>query len=189
MAMLISNTSVETSKPWPEGIFIQGGGGFSGLTAFVEVAPEGTFIRGEGATILEAEETAWNKYQKEYSCSGHEYEPRGYVNGVGVCSKCEHRKSKVFTGEELGQYCLVCAVGTTYACYTDEAFFDSEWGCVKDEGDKDTVKWYCQEHTLFKRELDANFEKISSASFSADALIQVLRSLSNEGVGVNDGSN
>lgn len=98
--MKIKNTEHETTHPWPEGIFIQGGGSglvFSGkdsyTTAFVEVCPEGTFLRGEGATIGEAEDAAWAKYQTWINCDGTgephgPWEARHYENGAGYCTRC-----------------------------------------------------------------------------------------------------
>jgi len=136
---------IEAQHDWAEGTFLQGGdkgvvfsrtpGKPSYVTAFVEAFPPeelgGGFFRGEGATAAEAETSAWEKWQLSQQCPGHEWEPRGYTNGGGFCKHCKRFGSKVFTGEELGQFCADCGVGTTYdqTKNTDEV----------DE-------WYCSEH-------------------------------------------
>lgn len=99
--MKIKNTEHETRHPWPEDMFIQGGerglvitgtGKPNYTTAFVEASPRGTFLRGEGATIAEAEDACWAMYQKVTACDGSgehgPYEARGYENGSGFCVKC-----------------------------------------------------------------------------------------------------
>lgn len=181
---LIKNTKVFTTHDWPEGMFIQGGEhglviarskGETYITAFVEAFPD-TFIRGEGKSITEAEDNAWEQYQKELSCGIHEYETRGYTNGAGFCKKCDQFQSKVFTGEQLGQFCIVCGVGT-YRCYSDKAYWDAEMGWVRDPGKKkDKVKWYCDEHKLFKAEKEA-YDAIPNEPFSVEAMITVLEAL------------
>jgi hypothetical protein len=182
---LIQNTKVFTTHDWPEGMFIQGGEhglvitgseGENYTTAFVEAFPD-TFIRGEGKNITEAENSAWEQYQKVLSCGTHEYETRGYTNGAGFCKKCKQFQSKVFTGEELGQFCIVCGVGTTYSCYSDKAYWDTEMGWVRDPAKKeDKVKWYCEEHKLFRAEKEA-YDDIPQELFSLEAMIAVLEIL------------
>lgn len=99
---LISNTDVEARHPWPDDVGVQGGK--NGLvfvrgttetyrTAFVEASPGGTFLRGEGATVQEAEDACWAKYQTFLSCDGTgephgPFEPRHYDNGAGFCTRC-----------------------------------------------------------------------------------------------------
>lgn len=108
---------VDASIEWPDEFYLQGGrdgivfsrkDNTSYRTAFVEIISSSIFIRGEGATIVEAEQKAYKKYQTQQSCSGHEYVTRGYTNGAGFCKHCGKFKSGVFTAEELGQYCIVC---------------------------------------------------------------------------------
>jgi hypothetical protein len=67
-------------------------------TAFFEAFPENprTFIRGEGKTVKEAEEKAWEKLQGYLACEGHEFERRNYKNGVGFCKYCNMFKSHAF---------------------------------------------------------------------------------------------
>lgn len=98
---LITNTDVVARHPWPEDVHLQGGkrglvlvrGGGSYRTAFVEASPAETFLRGEGATVEEAEDAAWAKYQKVLECDGTgqphgPFEPRQYDNGSGFCTRC-----------------------------------------------------------------------------------------------------
>ena len=90
------------------GVVFVRGAGTSYRTAFVECSPPGSFIRGEGATLEEADDTCWAKLQAYLSCPGHEWEPRGYTNGGGFCRHCGQFGSKVFTPEQLGLFCRDC---------------------------------------------------------------------------------
>lgn len=110
---------VEAQHPWPEDVFIQGGtgglvlGNPSYRTAFVEVFHESfRFVRGEGETWQEAEDACWAKVQKHLACGEHEYEPRQYKNGGGVCKKCGSFHGDVFTPEQLGLFCAACGIPT-----------------------------------------------------------------------------
>lgn len=97
---LIRNTDIPKRQPWPEDVMVQGGArgavfrreGESYSTAFVEAFPPGTFLRGEGKTISDAETACWGKYLLHLACDGGgrhgPYEARGYENGVGYCVKC-----------------------------------------------------------------------------------------------------
>lgn len=99
---LIANTEVVARHPWPDDVQVQGGEcglvfvrgtGDSYTTAFVEASPGGTFLRGEGATVEEAEDACWAKYQKVLACDGTgrphgPFEPRHYENGSGFCTRC-----------------------------------------------------------------------------------------------------
>lgn len=112
---------MDTQHPWPDDTFVQGGargvvfvaGGPNYETAFVEAFPANTFLRGEGATIGEAETAAWGKYQRILACptmvgpytnpvTGEEgvmvgplhgdrdndWDRRGYTNGSAFCPHC-----------------------------------------------------------------------------------------------------
>lgn len=115
--------------------FVQGGtGGFvfrrdgeSYRTAFVECSVPGTFIRGEGATLAEADDAAFAKLQAYLSCGAHEWEPRGYTNGGGFCTRCGQFGSRVFTAEQLGLFCTVCSVPTFH---TAAGLRDGETLCM-----------------------------------------------------------
>ena len=71
-------------------------------TAFFEAFPRNpnTFIRGEGPSVEEAEEKAWQQLQKYQACEGHEFEKRGYKNGAGLCVHCNMFQSGVFEPTE-----------------------------------------------------------------------------------------
>ncbi|PPS89520.1 hypothetical protein [Streptomyces sp. MH60] len=109
MARLIKNTRTEAQHDWPDDVFIQGGergvvvGGPGGAyqTAFFEAFPGGTFLRGEGKTLAEAEEKCWKQYQTFTACDGTgephgPFERRQYRNGAGFCTRCGTWMSKVF---------------------------------------------------------------------------------------------
>lgn len=107
--MLIKNTKHEAQHPWPEAMYVQGGdvgvvfrkAGGPYRTAFVEAFAPDTFLRGEGATVPEAEDDCWKKYLVWRDCSdgtgGHgPYERRQYRNGAGFCTKCGTWMNRVF---------------------------------------------------------------------------------------------
>lgn len=102
----IQHTSQQAQHPWPDGMFIQGGksgvvlnGPDTYRTAFVEAFPDGTFLRGEGATVTEAEDACWAKYQALTACPAYPahgpFEPRHFTNGAGFCTQCGGWFSKV----------------------------------------------------------------------------------------------
>lgn len=108
---LIENTLHVARHPWPADVFVQGGDHgvvFSRnrdpyQTAFVEAFPGSTFLRGEGATISEAEDKCWARYQRYLNCDGKleqgqwhgPYERRTYRNGAGFCTLCGIWMNKV----------------------------------------------------------------------------------------------
>lgn len=59
-------------------------------TAFFEAFPEnpGCFLRGEGKTIEEAEESCWMQYQRVAACEQHDFDRRDRRDGYGFCRKC-----------------------------------------------------------------------------------------------------
>lgn len=133
---------VKSQYEWPADCYLQGGtnglvivrNGKNYGTAFVEAFPGDTFIRGEGATVAEAETNCWNKYQSKVNCPSHEWETRGYKNGAGFCKKCNAFQSKVFTGEQLGFHCSVCGVGTLHHI--------------------DGPAIFCEEHFPYRKEME-----------------------------------
>jgi hypothetical protein len=97
------------------------------ITAFFEAFPKepSTFIRGEGKSVEEAEQSAWNQFQKYKNCQEHEFERRGYDNGGGICKHCGMFKSNVFPP---AHNCKICNIPT---CFTHDINKD----------------WYCEEHS------------------------------------------
>jgi hypothetical protein len=100
----ILRTGEPVRKPWPEDMFIQGGtrfysGGERHDECFVEAFPPGTFMRGEGSTVAEAEAKVWAKYQHMLACEAAPehgpFEARHYTNGSGFCTTCGTWFSKV----------------------------------------------------------------------------------------------
>lgn len=148
--MKIKNTDVEAQHPWPDDCAVQGGAGGivftktgSYTTAFVEAFP-GTFIRGEGPTIQEAEDSAWAQYERRIQCPGHEWEARNYKNGAGFCIHCGTFGSQVFTPEDLGLSCKVCGIPTYWSReITDEGEF---FYCPEHAMDRDSV-WHRENST------------------------------------------
>ena len=97
-------------------------------TAFFEAFPKtpSCFLRGEGKTIEEAEESCWEKYQKVLNCN-HEMERRDRTDGYGYCKHCSY-SSTVF--EPLTK-CCKCGKPTAY---------------TKDY----KGKYYCKKHAQIK---------------------------------------
>lgn len=113
---VIGNTGVAPAYPWPDDVFLQGGGhgvvyGRDGAytTAFVEAAPRNpdTFLRGEGPTVADAETAAWETYQRYVNCeTAPEHGPwerRGYTNGAGFCGNCGMFSSRRFDPEPYAE--------------------------------------------------------------------------------------
>lgn len=94
-------------------------------TAFFEAFPENPscFIRGEGSTVEEAEQDAWNQFQKYVACPEHEFERRGYTNGGGFCKHCGMFKGKAF---EPSETCYRCNANTYYGKTNDGRYFCEE---------------------------------------------------------------
>lgn len=140
----ILRTGQQARHPWPEGILIQGGK--SGLayrdgkgytTAFVEVGLDRTFLRGEGKTVAEAEDSCWAKYQRLTACPAHPdhgpFEPRDYTNGAGFCTQCGGWFSGVCE-PSLEHRIAEVAYGRVEARYGREVVFLPQWkGLVADE--------------------------------------------------------
>ncbi|MCC3299420.1 hypothetical protein [Arthrobacter caoxuetaonis] len=103
------------------GIYVQGGNGIvigfkdpapARHTSFVECFPDGAFIRGEGASVAEADEQCWSKLRAYLDCPGHEWVPVRPDGPAGTCSRCQTRRSDAFTPEELGLFCTRCQAPT-----------------------------------------------------------------------------
>jgi len=98
--MLHPSPAYEPTCAWPDDCMVQWGNGLIPATPFFEAFPVGTFIRGEAPTIAEAEQKAFEKYQRDLSCDhiwGRQ-RPGGslYTNGAGWCRKCGGFRGKMF---------------------------------------------------------------------------------------------
>lgn len=106
------DTDFKPACAWPERCYVQWGskgvvikqegGGYQ--TAFFEAFPgdnAGGFIRGEGATIGEAEAAAFKKYQSQIGCE-HRWRRGKYTNGGAHCANCRAFKSVFKPIRELG---------------------------------------------------------------------------------------
>lgn len=97
---LIENTHEPMRHPWPDDSEVQGGSrgvvikreGGAYRTAFVEAFVDGTFLRGEGPTIADAEDACWAQYEHLRACPTYPkhgpFDRRSYRNGSGYCTGC-----------------------------------------------------------------------------------------------------
>lgn len=100
-------------------------------TAFFEAFPhlksmegKSIFLRGEGGTILEAEDKCWKRYQRIESCPGHELErSKGYTNGMATCKHC----GMMGTFMEPSTKCKDCGKPTDHYCDNER----KDWFCEK----------------------------------------------------------
>ncbi len=141
-SLLSTIETYECQYDWPVDCFAQyGDRGIvftkkgSYRTACVEAFPTNpkTFIRGEGATVQEAETNAWNKFEEQRDCPSHEFERGKYRNGAGICKHCKLFASDIF---EPTTKCIVCNTPSYYS-------FDKN------------DNWYCEIHK------DQNPDKIN----------------------------
>lgn len=113
-------------------------------TAFFEAFPKNPscFLRGEGKTIEEAEESCWKKYQKVLNCN-HEMERRDRTDGYGYCKHCSY-SSMVF--EPLTK-CCKCGKPTAYT-----KDYKGNWYCEKHKHAKlknpNPSRWEITEHRV-----------------------------------------
>jgi hypothetical protein len=86
---------------WPDDCMVQWGHGLIPAVPFFEAFPPGTFIRGEGETIEQAERKAFAQYESEFLCAhvwSRHHERRGtYLNGAGWCRKCGAFRGRMFS--------------------------------------------------------------------------------------------
>lgn len=170
--------SYGAKHPWPADTTVSAGKGLvlrrnpkdgepsSYTTLFMEVYPPGAaFIRGEGDSPEACENAAWAKYQLALNCAdggaAHDWESRGYRNGAGFCSRCDTFGSKVFTGEQLGQHCKTCGVGTTYHWHKNEA--GTEEFLCEDHYETDRPEWWTPSRQSFSELLESLLDDAGGA--------------------------
>jgi len=132
-------------KPWLTFHTVQWGDGSTTGNAFFEVFSDfpSTFIRGEGATVEEAEVMAWNKLVRASRCPEHEFERRGYKNGVGFCKHCGMLKSEAF---EPSEKCEICGVATYHSIDTDgKVYCETHVDMIPDEKASSSLLWLRRE--------------------------------------------
>lgn len=99
---------------WPEDVYVQCGGrgvvignskrpGY--VTAFFEAFPFKMFIRGEGATVGEAEQKAWEKYQIVLNCPEHIFVPEKHRPRNAICSSCSFIAHNYYAPEHVCNDC------------------------------------------------------------------------------------
>lgn len=129
------------AHPWADECKVQGGEmGIvltkSGIyeTAFFEAFPRNprTYIRGEGRTVAESEESCWKQYQRYLACPSHEYEDRGHRNGVGICKYCGMPGFDVIPGPP----CCICGVPTWHERDKNNSYY-----CEAHERDMPLSAW------------------------------------------------
>jgi hypothetical protein len=99
-------------------------------TAFFESFPVipsvGTsiFLRGEGNSLLEAEDKCWRAYKLILACPGHDlYRSEGYTNGMATCKICGMMGAFM----DPSTKCKSCGEPTDY--YSD--YERGDWFCEK----------------------------------------------------------
>lgn len=99
-------------KEWADDVYLQCGskgvvlkkeGGYT--TAFFEIFVSGTYLRGEGKTIEDAETNVYEKYRPMLECKDHHFEQVGHQDRDGVCSHCGFIKKECF---KPSHECSVC---------------------------------------------------------------------------------
>jgi hypothetical protein len=146
-------------KPWLAFHTVQWGKR-SASSSFFEVfskVPD-TYVHTEGESLDEAEQKAWEKIVRAARCPEHEFERRGYTNGVGFCKHCGMFKSKAF---EPSEHCVICGK----ACYYS-VDIDGNWYCedhvdqIPDEKASESLKWVRHHgEDDFKELTEENFRK------------------------------
>lgn len=136
--MQTTKTGYECKQPWPEDCGVQCGDnglvlsrktGDSYNTAFFEAFPNdpACFIRGEGGTVEEAEEKAFEKLLRYQAC-GHEFE-RLSDEGMGKCALCGMKSSSA-----LPNIVICCECGQEGAVFPNplnkEADKKNELACL-----------------------------------------------------------
>jgi hypothetical protein len=99
-SMLRPDPEYTPACAWPDDCTVQWGHGIIPAVPFFEAFPPGTFIRGEGETIADAERAAFAKYQRDLACDhvwGRQ-RPGGalYTNGAAWCRKCGGFRGRMF---------------------------------------------------------------------------------------------
>lgn len=99
-SMLHSNPEYSPVCEWPDDCTVQWGHGLIPAVPFFEAFIPGTFIRGEGKDIEEAERKAFAQFEREALCDhlwGRQRPRRAlYTNGAGWCRKCGAFRSSMF---------------------------------------------------------------------------------------------
>lgn len=148
---------------WPDGTFAQGGkvtrasregsGHDAEDLVFIETFPRdpATYLRGEGATFVDAEASAWARWQTITTCpatsgptGAHEFETRGYRNGAGFCRACNLFQSHVFDLRDIGSVCVVC--DEPYYAEIRRRTPDGDWATGKDENGDRPYDMVCVDH-------------------------------------------
>jgi hypothetical protein len=182
IGQIIVRTGETARCVWPEGTFLQGGSTLAvevrGKTFVEAFPPGGGFFRGDAPTVAEAEMRCWEQYQRSVACPAHDWDARGYTNGGAFCRLCGVFGSRVFTGEDLGQFCHACGVGTTWGRYSLNAYWDpaASFTGVVNPGPVNEHVWFCREHAPCRVQYEARLSALS-APVDDEVLADVLTRL------------
>lgn len=99
-------------------------------TAFFEAFPKNPscFIRGEGKSIEEAEDKAYEKFKSILDCQGHDFESRGRKDGYGYCKHCSLSLSGVLP---ILNKCCKCKEPTNWTTDDDGRYYCKKHARVK----------------------------------------------------------
>lgn len=110
----IKSREYHCQRDWPEDVYLQCGGkgvvignakrpGY--VTAFFEAFPFKMFIRGEGTTVEDAEQKAWEKYQAVLNCPSHTFIPEKNRPRNAVCSSCRFAEPNYYAPHHVCNDC------------------------------------------------------------------------------------
>lgn len=133
-------------------------------TAFFEAFPKisglGTFIRGEGKSIHEAEEKCWEKYQKRLACKGHEWDRNVHGDlrddGYAICVNC----GLTATALEPVTKCEKCHKPTTKKFYKKHICYTHYFEIPEEERVKENLKLFSESSWRHQDESKCSFDYI-----------------------------
>lgn len=126
-------------------------------TAFFEAFPKNPscFLRGEGATIEDAEKQCMEKYLKVKTCN-HEMERRDRTDGYGYCKHCSYA-SRVF--EPLTK-CCKCGVPTAYALDYKNRNYCQKHAKYKPKNPNRNAGWWTRMNDMSRERLPRKLKKL-----------------------------
>lgn len=167
-----SGGDYECKYPWD--FFVQCGGlgmvlskkgGYT--TAFFEAFPNEPrcFLRGEGSTVEEAEESCWQNYQKLLTCD-HEMERRDRTDGYAYCKHCSY-SSTVF--KPLTK-CCKCNIPTAFATDYKNRYYCKKHAInkPKNPNPKERMRFFERDYKRLPRKYKKLLKKAVTYRFQKD---------------------
>ncbi len=148
----------ELQFDWPSGTILVPHIRKDGFNFEIYSQDPDSYFTGWGDNFKEAEEKGWKKFQGYKNCDAHDFERRGYTNGVGFCKKCNLFKTNAFPP---AFNCEICGIPTNYSYDDDKKYF-----CQKHES-HNKGKDYA-ESKLFK-------ERMNRLSYSKEEFNEALK--------------